>query len=487
VRIAIDPALMERHGPEVCWTWRLLLSGMGLPWEEVPWAAECDIAHGARDLGVDRGRIYVPASLQGWDDRTSLRLASVCEKDEARHPLYAGAPACSGHFRIDSGRLVCERDLVLDVFWLATGQEERHWPRNRFGHFDLGQTGFDGGRVLRRALASSIGAALETRAIELGLPAPLPRWPGGKRAAACVGHDVDYPEIVRWLEPARIVRRQGAQGIATTLKMLWGGRHHWHFDSWVGMERGLGVRSAFYFVPRRGSLLGYAAGTPDPFYDVRSDRFRSLFAFLVDAGVEIGLQASYRSYQGQEVLAAQKRVLEDACGQAIAGNRHHYWHLDPRDPEATLLLHEKVGLEYDSSLVHERYVGWRRGLCWPHFPFHQALRRELKTLQMSVAWMDDQLFGYQRDNPGDRLEMLRELADETARQGGCLVLDVHDYVFDSVLFPGWASTYRSLLEDVVSRSDFWVATPAEIADHWTGRHASIAEASEGLTGALCGS
>ena len=39
-------------------------------------------------------------------------------------------------------------------------------------------------------------------------------------------------------------------------------------------------------------------------------------------------------------------------------------------------------------------------------------------------------FGYQRDNPGDSLEVLRELADENARQGGCLVLDVHDYVFD---------------------------------------------------------
>jgi hypothetical protein len=242
------------------------------------------------------------------------------------------------------------------------------------------------------------------------------------------------------------------------------------------------VRSAFYFVPRRGSLLQYALGTPDPFYDVRSNRYRKLFSVLADAGVEVGLHASYRAWESEHAFAAEKALLEEACGHEVSGNRHHYWHLDPSEPESTLLLHERIGLEYDSSLVHERYLGWRRGLCWPFFPFHQGERRELGVLQMSVAWVDDQLFGHRRDNPGDRLELLRVLADETARQGGCLVVDVHDYVFDRVLFPGWAETYRSLLEDLLSRSEFWLAKPSEVADWWIRRHARIVAASQGLSG-----
>jgi len=485
VKIAIDPRLRERHGPEVSWAWRLLLSGIGLAWEEVPLeGGDCDIAYVGPDALPDRGRLCVLADPRAWAERKSLRVADFCDRDGVPHPLYRGGSPCSGHVRVDGGRLVCERDLVFDLFYLATGQEERHWPQNRFGHFDLGGTVFHRARMLRRAVASSIGIALEGAAAACGLPEPLPRWPLGKRAAACCGHDVDYPEVVRWLEPARIFRRGGPGRASAVLGAVSGRRHHWHFESWIGLEESLRVRSAFYFVPRLGSLLRYATGTPDPFYDVRSDRYRTVLKRLVDAGVEVGLHASYRAYESEHVLAAEKALLEEMCGRRITGNRHHYWHLDPRQPESTLLLHEKVGLEYDSSLVHERYLGWRRGLCWPFFPFHQGERRELQVLQMSVAWVDDQLFGYRRDNPGDRLDLLRQLADETARQGGCLVVDVHDYVFDDVLFPGWAAAYRSLLEHLLSRSEFWLAKPCEVADWWIRRHARIVEASRGLA---CGS
>jgi hypothetical protein len=96
--------------------------------------------------------------------------------------------------------------------------------------------------------------------------------------------------------------------------------------------------------------------------------------------------------------------------------------------------------------------------------------------------MDDQLFGHRQDNPGDRLEILKSLADLVAAQQGCLLIDVHDYVFDDVLFPGWARTYRALWEYLVSRSDFWIDTPNRIADHWLQRYAAIAQASRGLTG-----
>ncbi len=46
LRIAIDPQLKYKYGPEICWSWRLLLSGIGFLWEEVSIeSSKCDIAY----------------------------------------------------------------------------------------------------------------------------------------------------------------------------------------------------------------------------------------------------------------------------------------------------------------------------------------------------------------------------------------------------------------------------------------------------------
>jgi hypothetical protein len=481
ITIAIDPHIKERFGPEVCWTWRLLLAGMGFPWKEVPLNVDrCDIAYTTDARHFTNCRLHVLANLEWWLGKANKRSAGVRQCAQWSHIVYEGEAPTSRILHSVDGRLVCERDIVFDVFWLATGQEERYWPRNQHGHFDLGATALQQEQALRLGLASGIGTELQKLLLTLGFAEPIPRWPLGKRAAACVSHDVDYPEVVRWLEPLRVLHRQGVMGLWPALSVVTGRRHHWHFRSWVELEQRLNIRAAFYFVARQGSLLQYAAGTPDSFYDVQSDRFRTLFKYLADEGCEIGLHASYHAFAGREKLATEKRVLENASGQSIVGNRHHYWHLNPDDPDSTLLIHEQIGLKYDTSLTHERYVGWRRGLSWPFFPFHQRERRELTTLQISTALMDDQLFGHRLDNPGERLEIWRALADTTALQGGCLLMDIHEYVFDDVLFPGWAKMHREFWEYLASRSDFWIDTPRKIASHWIDRHSSIVQASQGL-------
>lgn len=45
LRIAIDQGLAATYGPEVHWTWRLLLTEMGWSWEEVALGSACDIAY----------------------------------------------------------------------------------------------------------------------------------------------------------------------------------------------------------------------------------------------------------------------------------------------------------------------------------------------------------------------------------------------------------------------------------------------------------
>ena len=88
------------------------------------------------------------------------------------------------------------------------------------------------------------------------------------------------------------------------------------------------------------------------------------------------MHASYLAYQDQELFKREKQSLEEMSQGQVRGNRHHYWHMNPTHPEETMLIHETLGFEYDSSMIHDHFLGWRRGLSHPFFPFHPELRRE---------------------------------------------------------------------------------------------------------------
>lgn len=480
LRIALDPELRSQRGPELTWTWRLLLSCVGRPWVEVPVGEECDIAHLAPGAAsAHPAAILVRADPARWRDpgaQTLLGASGVDGWDVLEFAGAGGGPFQGGEAE---ARLVVGHDLAFDAYWLATAQAEASWPRNAHGHPQPEGALLDRG-LFGKALVSQIASRLDRALIGLGFPEGAPRWPQGKRAAACLTHDVDYPEVVRWLEPLRVLRRRGRQGIRPALEVLRGRRTTWQFDSWVRMEERYGARSAFYFVARKGSLREYATGTPDSFYDVTTPRFREAFDLLGEVGAEVGLHASYLAFEDGERFAMERERLERAARQPVVGNRHHYLHLDPDRPEDTLLLHEKLGFAYDTTLGHDRHLGWRNGLSHPFFPFHQGQRRQLGTLQLPFAWMDQQLFQYGDLNPGDPDELLRELVTTAAEQSGCLVVNIHDYTFDPELFPDWSGTYERLLAELSDRGDFWIETPRAVAEHWRSRIGEIEAASSGL-------
>lgn len=480
LRIALDPGLKKTQGPELAWTWRLLMTTLGHPWLEVPAGEECDIAHLGPGVSPGPARIVIRAQPGRWESKRRLRLDDVSHHDDWSLLRFRDErPPRGTPERVDGG-VVLDHDIVFDVFWLASGESEAEWPRNRHGHPEPDPV-FLQRNIFTRALASGIVARLERALLDAGRSPGIPRWPHRKRAAACLTHDVDYPEVVRWLEPLRVLRRRGRSGAGAALDVALGRRSTWQFDSWLRLEDRYGARSAFYFVARKGSLLGYATTTPDSFYDITSPRFRTLFRRLDGEGAEIALHASYRAFESPTRFAAEKAALEDAAGVSVTGNRHHYLHLDPDRPGETLLLHERLGFEYDSTLGHDRYLGWRNGLALPFFPYQARARREIDTLQLPFAWMDQHLFQFGADNPGDPATLLAGLTSRVAEQEGCLVVNIHDYTFDDQLFPGWSRVYGELLQHLSERGDFWIETPRAVAHHWRARADSIAEASRGLS------
>lgn len=229
LRLALDPSLDERYAPEIAWTWRYLLTGAGYAWHVCNLAEPSDIAYVAEPQRAPFARLVIQATPRLWERRSAPRLVGVAAVDGFTHPLYNGERADEQLIVGNQGRLILNRDILFDVFWLLTGQEETHFPKNRHGYVDLSGTPYLRDHVVRQGLASGIGVCFEHLLGETGIPPGEPRWRHGKRAAAAISHDVDYPEVVRWLEPLRVLLRQGMRGLPAAIDVMTGKRHHWQF------------------------------------------------------------------------------------------------------------------------------------------------------------------------------------------------------------------------------------------------------------------
>ena len=432
-----------------------------------------DIYYGPRrDV---RARLSIPA-LQ-WEYRTAPTRDITEVRRSGDLDLLRFTGENSGAEPTDSGWL--PRDIVFASYWLLTGARESTWPRSRWDDLQAGDSMLVKEGLLARAPVSRYAAFIQRHFESLGVSAL--RWPWEESrptAAFAFTHDVDYPQIIRWIEVPRTLLRgsvRNAWGIAT------GRQHFWRFRDWIDLTRRFGTRPTFYFMARRGSLLEFFAGTPDAFYDVASRAFRDLFHELKDAGAEIGLHASYRAFGSADMLRAERERIESIAQVRVLGNRHHYWHMDPDDPNETLRRHELAGFMYDSSLGLEYYPGWRRGMCHPFRPYHPAERRAIGTVQVPPAWMDDH-FDRRRsvNHIADADAAAKQLLDTAKSLGGICVVDYHARGMNADFFPRYGPWLARFAERELPGAATCL-TAAEIAQAYAERARMLSAASRDET------
>ncbi|MGH9903641.1 MAG: polysaccharide deacetylase family protein, partial [Pyrinomonadaceae bacterium] len=362
---------------------RTLLRVAGYPYE-FSWVGEGE-AVGRQvniDYGPHPGTVSAPVRIHAcgepFTEASGKELRGAYERGGVWFLDFGRGHNGNGAHPAEGDTLKFSNDIIFASFWLLTGARESHYARDRWDNLQLEGTPFLEHSLFSKPLVSLYGALLGEHLKRRG-HAPLARpWASGQAEAAFVlSHDVDYPQIIRWIESLRLLRSRGLKGLRSIAGVLRGTNHFWKFADWVEFEKELGTRPAFYFMARKGSLWQYATGTPDGFYDVRAPEFAELFRYLVGEGCEVGLHASYHAHRCEQQLRREKELLEAAAGVRVEGNRHHYWHLDPSAPHDTLRKQERAGLVYDSSLAFEFYPGFRRGICHPFRVFHPGERREL--------------------------------------------------------------------------------------------------------------
>lgn len=469
IGIALDPRL-ERWTPEIGYVFRTLLRTAGYAWElqvrSVERSGDADVYYGTQ-APRSGARVRIRAS--------ELDFRRAGELEPARCPRVAGVPYPifdPRRFDAVGAPPIQERgptlelgcDIIFGAWWLLSGAREARYPRDRRDNLQIAGSALVRFGLLERPCVSLWARRLQTHFEAAGRKALRPPWEGRpSRATLALSHDVDYPEIVGWIEALRRIGARGSRALPEALRLLRGGDPFWRFDDWVRFAEEQGTRPTFFFMARQGSILGHLISDPDAFYDIGAPRFRELFGRLRRAGCEIGLHTSFGACREPERYARERQRLAQLSEGPVEGNRHHYWHLDPRAPDRSLRDQQLAGFSWDSSLAFESHPGYRRGICHPFRPFDPQARTELDLIELPPAWMDDH-FDRRLAQSGirDPDPCALRLVDAARASGGIVVVDYHVRGMNRALFPRYGAWLERFVRERLG-SDVAFRTLGELA------------------------
>jgi hypothetical protein len=368
-------------------------------------------------------------------------------------------------------------DIIFASFYLLSGWQERFIHRDIRGRPMTEESFLYQERLLHYPIVNQYAKIVKDTFATSHKSMPL--WPSKKEYAVALTHDVDYPEMVKWIEAVRyLIKYKHQSSISRTLDILTGKESFWRFEEWTELEQGYGMKSAFYFCGFKGSLLRYMFKAPDPFYDIRQDSFRRIMKYLVRNGFEVGMHSSYLAYESTLRLITEKTAIEQVLGESVLGNRHHYWHVSPNNPSETAVIHDRAGLLYDSSIAFAHRTGFRYGICSPFHLYDPVNDQPVSTLELPPALMDAHLFQYAKYSYFEHYESeIDALLDSTKKYGGIFIANYHARSLNETFYPGWRQSYEYLLDKITEKNDYYCDTPINITNYWLSRERKIQEES----------
>jgi hypothetical protein len=376
-------------------TVRSLLARQGGDWSPVAGVLTMDRKHVASVWRCDDGSLFLPF------DPDEVRLSFLRE---------------SYHEALERQATRQWRRLAMHTYYSTRDAMPRAlqiWLRRRYARVQARC------QFPRWPVETALDDFLNTFVSMLGSIAgePIPTiaaWPGGCSWALVLTHDVET-----------------AAGVAA-------------MDSVLDLERSLGVRSAWNFVPRR--------------YDVSLELIRDLVADGFEVGVH-GLYHDGRDLESETVLRERLPGIRDAAARwGSAGFRspatHRGWDLMPL-----------LGFDYDSSYPDTDPFEPQSGGCCSWLPF---FNKEMVELPLTMP-QDHTLFTILRQ-PDERTWV--EKAEFLRSRGGMALIDTHpDYLADKPVL----TAYRRFLEHFVNDKDAWRALPGDVSTWWRRRAQSSLE------------
>lgn len=270
-------------------------------------------------------------------------------------------------------------------------------------------------------------------------------WPDGKKFALCLTHDVDRVRKQWWhclYYFAKTKKVHHLECLFTREE-----EPYWNFERIMDIEERYGVRSTFFFLNERKRVEVFKPYTyPIAFgsYDISDPAVARIIRELSKGGWEVGVHGSYDSYLDRNLLAEEKKRLEDVLGGPVHGIRQHYLNLKIPD---TWELQRDVGFKYDASFGYRDRVGFREGRDQPFRPLGNGF------LVIPLTIMDGPLFASSA-SVGEAWSKCKELIDYCEENGALLTVLWHSNRFNEKEWPGQEVVYGKIIEECQRRSAF---------------------------------
>jgi len=455
---------------EIKYTFRTFLSIAGLPFHFIEDEKErADIYYG-KDCPGDYGLFIEMADIRR--ENIGRPIKAVKENNHV-FLLFTNRQREDNLLITKTNNTCIWNDIILSSFYLLSGWEERFIHRDRKDRHVVQESFLYREKILHDPIVNQYSTML--RNLFRTSHNPISLWPSNKRYAVALSHDVDYPEMFRWIEVLRYLGKYRMKSkMRKVIDIIIGKESFWKFEDWVKLENRYGLKSAMYFCGAKGSLLRYVFKAPDPFYDVRQDQFKRVLNYLVQNGFEVGLHSSYLAYQSTDRFLEEKITVEESLREPIFGNRHHYWHMNPDNLSETALIHDEIGLLYDSSVCFAKRCGFRFGICSPFHLYDPIRHRHARVLELPTSLMDDHLFKYFGLSYFSKPQFeIDALINSVKEHGGVFLVDYHVRGFNETFYPKWVETYKYILNKINEDGDFYSDTPLNIARYWKNREEDI--------------
>jgi hypothetical protein len=163
-----------------------------------------------------------------------------------------------------------------------------------------------------------------------------------------------------------------------------------NFDYIMNTSDRFGIKSTFNFIAINGN------DGIDGRYDIEENYFKKIFNLIKSRGHHIGLHPSYNTIDNIFLLNSQVEKFKKLTDYNKDINvklsaRQHY--LRWRNP-ITWQLYEDSGINQDSSIGSEFFIGFRCGTCYEYPVYNLLTRKQLKLTELPLLVMDVCVFKF---------------------------------------------------------------------------------------------
>lgn len=306
-------------------------------------------------------------------------------------------------------------------------------------------------------------------------------WPDGHRFGLCLTHDVDYLRYTAHVERLRaFAALRGVQwknraillssALRHGARALLGGTRYFPLDIWTDVEAEFGFRSTFFFMsgpPQKPHANdGYYTPNDKVLFHGRLRQLSEVLPELTAGGWEVGLHGSIASAFDVQIAQTERLRLSDAAKVNVISGRQHYLNFDIRTTPA---IHEKAGLQVDSSLGSNVLpVAFRIGTGMPFPMFDRIHNRSLNLTQIPLTVHDNPLLAGANGDESRAVANAARVLQDAADRGSLVTFLFHpNYFQDATAF----RVYRQILE-IAKSLGAWGCSAGDAA-HWCARNLAI--------------